>query len=122
MNLKVNKLGWALLILTGLDHDSGQLVSQLGQTGLSLHGLLSSRRSAWFFHGSCITLKAISKVAPTRKRFSFSVFVTFNIVLLAKVNHLAKLRVCVRGEYQRVWMQGGMNKQGPYYNLHKPLT
>lgn len=69
-----------------------------------------------FFHGICVSLRAIRQVAPTCKRFSISVFVTFNIVLLAKVNHLANLTVCVRVEYQRVWMQGGMN------NLHKPLT
>lgn len=69
-----------------------------------------------FFHGSCITLKAISKVAPTCRLFSISVFVTLNIVLLAKANHLAKLRVCVRG------VPGGMNKRGLDYRLYKPLT
>lgn len=113
---------------------SGQLVSQPGQTGPlftvshpsgGLLGFFCSFVCSFLFacfYCICVTSRIIRKLVPRCQCLSISVFVTFTIVPSTKASHLAKLIVHVEKDYQRVCMQGGMNKRGQYYNLHTTLT
>lgn len=64
-----------------------------------------------FFLRYCIISRVVTKLTPTCKHFVISFFLTFAIAPIAKASHLAKLRVCVGEDFQRVWMQRSVTNQ-----------
>lgn len=101
---------------------SSQLESQLGQIRpLFTQSLILQGVCLGFFHGTCRAPRTIRKQVPRWKHFSIC-FCHMYHCSIGQNKSVVKLRVCVGGDFWSVWMQGGVNQWGCYWDLHTVLT